>query len=204
MIKQAYPLSWPLGWRRTAVRRRSRFGTYNKKPTVAAAVDELMLELDRMGAYDVVVSTNLVLRIVGLPRSGQAEPKDPGAAVYFKRDGTDHVLPCDTFDKVGCNLYALARTVSALRQMERDGCAQIVGQAFTGFKALPPDTKAARADWQGVLGVQVSDGYDKIRARYLELVKRYHPDNAETGDAAEFMRVKAAWDEYDRLCCNGG
>lgn len=45
MIKQAYPLSWPLGWRRTAVRRRSRFGTYNKKPTVAAAVDELMPDL---------------------------------------------------------------------------------------------------------------------------------------------------------------
>jgi|APTNR8051073442_1049403.scaffolds.fasta_scaffold00075_93 hypothetical protein len=204
MSNQAYPLSWPIGWPRTRVPRRSRFGSWNKKPSVASSVDELLLELDRMGATHVVISTNLALRLDGLPRSNQSKPTDTGAAVYFKRKGADHVLPCDTFDEVGCNIYALARTVNALRQMERDGCTQIVGQAFTGFRALPPNTEAAARDWQTVLGYVAGDDYEQVRTKYRALVKRYHPDNAATGDAAEFRRVQAAWDEYDRLCCNGG
>lgn len=203
MSNQAYPLTWPLGWRRPPTPRSSRFGTRNRKPTVAGAVDELLAELDRMGATQVVISTNLALRLDGLPRSNQPKPRDTGAAVYFKRQGADHVLPCDTFDEVGCNIYALARTVYALRQMERDGCTQIVGQAFTGFRALPPDSRSAPRGWREVLGYTPGDDPATMRTKYRALVKIHHPDNGTTGDAEQFRQIQAAWDEYDRWCNHG-
>ena len=95
----AYPLSWPEGWKRTepAKRRRAQFhkttrqyssapggGTWLSKAniSVADAVARIRDELRRMRILDdnVVISTNLRVRLDGLPRSDQAQPQDPGAA----------------------------------------------------------------------------------------------------------------------------
>lgn len=183
-------------------RRRSRFGTWKSKPSIAHATDLVEHELQLMGATDVIISSNLKLRIDGLPRSGQPNPKDPGIAVYFVRKGHQQVLACDTFDLPGCNLYAIGRTVAALRQMERDGCSEMLERAFTGFKALPERT--ADREWHDELGVTwPGTAFDEVQAKYRELAKRYHPDIPVTGDAARFDRIQRAWSTYNRLCVNG-
>lgn len=93
----AYPLAWPEGWKRNQPSQRtgSRFGrvsrheygTYKigRKLTINEAVDRVRGEIQRIARTDdVVISTNLELRLDGLPRSGQSEPADPGAAVYWR------------------------------------------------------------------------------------------------------------------------
>lgn len=111
---ERYPLAWPHGWPREQGRRKAaRFysatqhhgvGTsYMKsgKVTISDALDRLERELARLGVNDweVIVSTNLVLSSRGAPLSNQAEPRDPGAAVYFGLKGKDRVLACDRWNR---------------------------------------------------------------------------------------------------------
>jgi len=108
--KQRYPLDWPHGWKRTPddARQRARFSTrsrsdhgwsYQKQISVAQAVNRLLSELDKMNKrghdyrvpeYSIVISTNIKVRLDGLPYSSQHAPDDPGVAVYFTLDGKTH------------------------------------------------------------------------------------------------------------------
>ncbi|HEV7660514.1 MAG TPA: J domain-containing protein [Allosphingosinicella sp.] len=44
-----------------------------------------------------------------------------------------------------------------------------------------------------ILGVDAQDDSGKVRLRYLELVKRYHPDNLDTGNQQSFILVYTAY-----------
>lgn len=84
-IKQisAYPLQWPDGWIRT--KPNLRVPNYAWKKTFAVYRTELIHELRRLGAIDVVISTDIPInKTNGLPREG-FNPPDPGVAVYFNR-----------------------------------------------------------------------------------------------------------------------
>jgi DnaJ-class molecular chaperone len=87
------------------------------------------------------------------------------------------------------NLWALARTLDALRQIERDGSPSLINRAFKGFAQLPdPD----RREWWEVLNVARTASNDEIRSAYLRLAKQYHPDAG--GDARMFDHVQKAYD----------
>ena len=79
-----------------------------------------------------MISTNLKLRLDGLPRSDQATPADPGVAVYFELDGKTIVLACDKWNRVADNIYAIAKHVDALRGQDRWG----VGTVEAGLPRL--------------------------------------------------------------------
>src|SRR5688572_3681449 len=93
----AYPLQWPTGWKRTDAHRRTRakFGRKERRGdnswlthtslTIEQATRRVREELQRMRVRDddLVINTNLLLRLDGFPRSGQPEPKDPGVTVYW-------------------------------------------------------------------------------------------------------------------------
>src|SRR2546426_241542 len=97
MTINAYPLQWPDGWKRTepGFRREAKFGKARQGSygsgsyvpgralTLTEGLGRVLAELQRMGVdkQDVIVSTNVRTRLDGLPRSGEPEPKDPGAAV---------------------------------------------------------------------------------------------------------------------------
>ncbi|MFL6228071.1 MAG: J domain-containing protein, partial [Pyrinomonadaceae bacterium] len=152
----AYPLSWPLGWPRHAVRIRSRFGKWNAPPSVAQGAKKVLAELKRMGVDDhaVVISTNIELRLDGLPRSDRRAPTDPGAAVYFRLwNDQRKVLACDKYVTVGDNLYAIGLTIEATRGIERWGSVT-VEQAFAGYVAL--EEKTTKSCWE-VLGIPAPD-----------------------------------------------
>jgi hypothetical protein len=117
-MTEAYPLHWPEGRKRTDPyrRQRSRFQT-----GFGMAVRQVIAELHRMGARNAVVSTNVPLRRDGLPLASAKNVSDPGAAVYFRRKDKPMVFACDRWDKPEDNLWAIAKTIEAMRGIERWG-----------------------------------------------------------------------------------
>lgn len=72
----AHPLQWPLGWKRTAYRVGSPF-----RVSLAKARDDLYDELERLGASQVIVSSNAKLNLNGTVAAKQGWVSDPGVAV---------------------------------------------------------------------------------------------------------------------------
>lgn len=208
MTIPAYPLQWTAGWKRTAAHQRTtaRFGkasrhssysgwTPGRALTIAEAVERLRSELSRMGIRDadLVISTNLELRLDGLPRSGQRQPADPGAAVYWRERSGDvpRCMAIDRYDRIEDNLAAVAATLEAMRAIERHGGAEILNRAFTGFTALPGAGDCEH--WSDVLGVPSNACREEIDTAYRRLRSKHHPDKG--GDAYMFNRIQKAFDE---------
>ena len=205
MTITAFPLCWPHGRPRTKSRKYGRFvsttssgdgGWRHKKPlTVAEACARLQAELDRIGARDVVLSTNLRTRLDGLPRSDQPRPQDPGVACYFALKGKPHCLPCDTYTDVEQNIAALAAHIEATRAIERYGVADLAAM-FTGFAALPSPEQASAPGWREILQLQGHAtithalAFDAYRRRRSET----HPDKPG-GSQDAFDLVQRAWEQ---------
>lgn len=213
MTITAYPLAWPAGWKRTdnALRVHGRFNRkewrtssytppggvasrYQAKAdmTVAVAVDRVRSELGRMGLRndDVVISTNLKLRLDGLARSDQREPDDSGAAVYWvDRNGSTRCMAIDRYHRVADNLAAIAATLDAMRAIERHGGAEILDRAFTGFTALPPPSD--ENGWWKLLAVDRTASAAEIEAAYRRERSKHHPDRG--GDPNVFNLVQNAY-----------
>lgn len=140
-----------------------------------------------------MISTNLILNLNGLPRSAQARPTDPGAAVFWEDMGTRRVMAIDRYSTVEDNLAAIAATLDAMRAIERHGGAVILERAFTGFTALP--APASTRDWWHVLGVHSDSTPPIITAAYRYLRSVHHPDKVGTGDATAFHDVQKAYEQ---------
>lgn len=194
MTVDRFPLAWPSGWPRTAATAR-RAAKFNKKVdngrwpetkqlSVADATDRLQRELDLLRARYVTLSTNIELRLDGLPRSGQRDPGDPGAAVYFQLKAKPIALACDRWDRVADNIGALAKHIEALRGIDRWGVGT-ADQAFAGYQALPaPDP------WWTVLGVDRAAPWPDVERAYRLVAKHAHPDTG--GNRADWDRLQAA------------
>ena len=160
-----WPLSWPQNWKRTPrhQRKAARFSRGDRKYSsdgasswvrqrqlsVADAIGRLLAELTRLGVRDgdVLISTNIKVRLDGLPYSNQTEPEDCGVAVYFRLNKADRVLACDTWTRVADNLAAVAAHIVAIRAIDRYGVGTL-DQAFAGYVGLP----ARGATWRTTLG----------------------------------------------------
>ena len=174
---------------------RSSYSDYSYKQrsevTIAEAVSRIRAELGRMGIDDddLVISTNLQLRLDGFPRSNQREPDDAGVAVYwtdrFDTSQPPRCMAIDRYDRIADNLAAVAATLDAMRAIERHGGAEILDRAFTGFTALPAP---GGMDWREILDEADPEG------SYRRLRGQHHPDRG--GDADEFRAVQSAWDAY--------
>ncbi len=211
----AYPLQWPAGWNRTpghargsarfkhletVTHRRTDGSTWtskNPRPlSIAMAVERVRAELERMGIRDddLVISSNLQLRLDGLPRSAQREPDDPGICIYWSaaRGAEPRCMAIDRYDRVADNLAAAAAALESLRTLDRHG-AEILDRAFTGFNALPaPEGRR----WWVVLGVSADARPAEIKAAYQRRRSDTHPDRG--GDAGEFDAVQRAYEEAVR------
>jgi hypothetical protein len=205
---QAFPLSWPPGWRRHKAheRRKANFskgvtqytetGSYQRYDSVGVGegVKRIIAELSRMGARELVISSNVALRLDGLPRAGERAPDDPGVAVYWGKGKARRCMAIDRYNRVADNMAAIAATLEAMRKIERHGGAEILDRAFTGFTALP----APEQPWQ-VLGLETSNPTrEQIDDAYRRLASQHHPDQG--GNAQEMARINVARDDlYERL-----
>lgn len=190
-MASAHPLQWPIGRPRwNGFRRISQF-----KMSRAAMQEHLFDELERLGASDIVVSTNKS----PYSRSEAEHLEDPGVAVYFVRKGQEIAIACDKYQKVSDNLHAIGLAVQAFRSLERHGTGEMVDAAFTGFKALPSSitTPLPHRDWWVVLDVPQGANALEVRAAYRKLLKLHHPDTG--GSQAELDEVRRAYDEWEQL-----
>lgn len=204
-MTEAYPLHWPDGWPRTAPHMREdgrdRFGRRTgaqkawgrvKQPvTLSWARDGLIEELDRMGARHIVISSDLRLRLDGIPASNQRRPEDPGVAVYFALKGQAMVMARDAFERIEDNPRSLGLAVEGLRQVQRHGGGAMLERAFAGFTALPPPEAMSvihapppARPWWEVLGVAADAPWAVVKGAYRGLVM-------EAGGAS--AEITAAW-----------
>lgn len=199
----ASPLSWPVNQPRTPRSQRRRNNLW-RRATVSTASLQIEEEVRKLAASDLIVSTNLALRIDGFPRSGQPEPSDPGAAVYFTRKGKPLVFASDRFVTVAQNLRAIGMHLEALRGIERWGCGSL-DQAFAGYAALPaPDAERAWWDVLGIDRIQASQLHQKdvekrrkvLTALWHFRAKVLHPDAG--GSHAAFVELQRAYEDARR------
>jgi hypothetical protein len=182
MSARAYPLSWPKGWPRTELNRRESSSRF-QRVTVAGALSGLREEVRRLGGKDLVLSSNYTL--------GNENPKDPAVVAYFALRERPVAIPCDRWDKVEGNVRAIALTIEAMRGMERWGAKSMIEAMFTGFTALPQQTEATC--WE-VLGIPQTKSEEDILIAWRRQVKKFHPDNPETGNREKFEQVDRAKD----------
>lgn len=177
----AFPLCWPVGWPRTTYSNYSQFRT-----TFGKARDGLLKELELLNGKNIVISSNIELRLDGLPYAKSKRPDDSGVAVYFYLFGHSQCIPCDKWRDVGDNIQAIRLTVAALRGLERWGAKEMVKAAFKGFVALPPGRETRYFDEH--------DTKESAKDKYRKYCKKLHPDVG--GDSEKFNTMM---EEYNTL-----
>ena len=196
MSESSYPLAWPTGRPRTTNRQDAKFGVRS----IDTATRELARELSRMGIpdYRFILSSNLILRMDGYPRSNQPNPIDPGVAVYFTLKGRKIVMACDKWRKVEDNLWAIVKNIEATRGITRWGAGELE-QAFAGYAALPGP--APKRNWKEVFGIQANAldannpfGLSAVLEIYRTMAKTCHPD-MPSGSHAKMAELNDAMEE---------
>lgn len=199
-------MQWPEGWKRTSpgFRQRSMF-----EPHFTADRDQVIRWLEKRGSR-VVITSDLPTRQDGLPY--YASVGDPGIAVWWVEKGHERVIACDRWLRADENMRAIAKTLEAMRGLDRWGATEMVERAFSGFAALPPGSgeehvpqpaAPKKREWRLVLG-QAGPwphlGNDELLAlakhRHRELIKFHHPDRG--GDLVRAAEINAAMAEAEQ------
>lgn len=200
MKREASPLQWPEGWKRTDPdnRTRSRFAAGQ----FVHSRDGILKELRLMRAVHPTITSDLPLKSNGMPyATGRVD--DPGVAVWWvdaKIGGSsvERVIACDTYKDIADNLHAIQLTLNAMRGIGRWGANQVVERAFAGFAALPPGSGETinavpveeSIDWREFFEITpLLDGMNKhdlvalIRGRHKRMALAKHPDHGGTREA---------------------
>lgn len=195
-MKFEYPLRWPHQQPRTLAAHRgfSRFPRRNR--TFLREIDDLDDELRRLGATDVVISSDTKLGARGRPRH-DAKAVDPGVVVYFElyvesRDEyAEFILANDNYPTRWENTRAIMKTVEALRAIERHGSTSLLERAFHGFKALPGAIEAPPPPWHEVLKVDKDAPLAEVKTSFRSLALAAHPDRG--GDSEQWNAINDAY-----------
>lgn len=191
-MPEAHPLQWPPGQPRTRVPIRSVFGDH----TFAKARDAVLKELKRMNAKHPVISTNVELRLDGVPYANRRNPEDPGVAVYCTIDDQPYCFPCDHYTRITDNMWAIAKHLEATRAIARWGVGT-ANQVFAGFKALPAKGETSVGDhWARLKLDPATATAESVQKKFRELALSRHPDHGGSDSAmARLTEAKA-------LCLN--
>ncbi|MCW9028364.1 MAG: J domain-containing protein, partial [Kangiella sp.] len=151
---------------------------------------------------DVIISTDLRLRQDGLPYSNQKQPDDVGVSVWFMQDGQQKVIALDKYNRISDNLWAVAKTIEAMRGIDRWGGGQILERVFTGFNALPSPDSGSPLNWKDYFS---SHGFiiasrPKLKEAYKVMARRLHPDRG--GDASEMATLNKMYEQGKEAMTN--
>lgn len=203
-MREPFPLQWPEGWARTnaADRTRSRFGVRGQV-SFSQVRTELLHELDLLGAANAIITSDLPVRHDGLPYATNRLDGDPGIAVWFVLDDKERVFPCDKWRSHAENMQAIAKSIEALRGLERWGVGDVVTRAFSGFNALPPGPSPEPArSWREVLGgvwpeLARAELLVIARARHRAAIRTAHPDAGGSHELAAELNAAIAAAELE-------
>ena len=169
---------WPeAGFEPQRARERSRFDT--EYPDQMAL---LKYELGRLGAEALVIRLALSDRDIrrdGFPRAN-ARPDHPGVVVEWQIGGTWYGRYNDKYDHWHDCMFAIAKTLEALRGVERWGSVE-GGEQYEGMRLeieAPGSTENAARE--------LLDSYGGLNTALMAT----HPDRG--GDPGEFRRVQDA------------
>lgn len=182
------PLRWPEGVARSRLIERSRFDA-----TIKGSRDQLLDQLRIMGARNALLTTDMELRRDGLPYANQKQPADKGIAVYFLWRGKQMTFACDRWDKVEDNVRAVAKTIEAIRGIERWGASDMMERAFSAFEALPPPSGAAPLTCWQILNMEQTSNRAAIERAYRLAAKAAHPNAGGTRE--EWDALTAAFEQ---------
>jgi len=187
-MKFEYPLQWLPQQPRTKRPQRARFGNHS----VYGSGKELVDELQRLGAKNCLISSNLQQRARGDGFYSNQKVDDAGVVVYFDLKGKNKAMACDRWDKPEHNLWALKLSIYAIRGLERWGGSEFLDGLFTGFKALPMPDQVVVTTPQ-----YFADCFNQEHAkdRYKRLVKELHPDVG--GNTDEFIEMKRQYESLN-------
>lgn len=197
---RGYPLQWPVGWKRSATPRRTgKFLAYDKRITIAAAIDRVVTELQRQNPSlhedDIVISTNRPRRLNGNIDAAAPEPGDVGVAVYWQYKRQSRVIAIDTYDRIADNIAAVGNTLDAMRAIERHGGAVVLERVYTGLTALP--APAGGRPWPEVLNCDAHASNIAVRHAYRVASSAAHPDKSGGGHE-RMAEVNAAFADFKR------
>lgn len=196
MTAEAFPLQWPTGRKRT--------DRWSREPakfdvTFTRARDNIVREIEMLTGTrrgwgndaHLVISTNVALRRDGLPLANQRQPDDVGVAIYFTYKKREMSFACDRWQKIEHNMQAIAKTIEALRGIDRWGTGDMLEAAFTGFLAL---SAPVAASWRAVLDIPTGWNRDQVEHKYRRLRSEAHA----AGDTDRFMAINAAWEQAQK------
>lgn len=183
---EAYPLHWPEGWPKTPAHEieLSRF-----KVTPDAARQGMLEEIRRLVGYsyqrrNVILSTNLKLRLDGEPYTKQRPLDDKGVAVYFEYKNKPMVFACNRWSSIHDNMHAIAKSIEALRGLQRWGASDMLERAFKGFVAIEHKVDG----WEDTLKMGTRQGQsnqewlDQAELNFKGLATTSHPDKGGSNE----------------------
>lgn len=116
--------------------------------------------------------------------------------VYFRLRGKQYALPCDRWDCVEDNLWALCKHIESLRGQERWGVGT-TERAFAGYLALEAPPGENPLEWWKVLRCERTATLAQAQEAYRAEAQIRHPDRG--GSAASMATLNAAWTEAKRV-----
>lgn len=182
----AYPLCWPTGRPQTQYPARSRFSV-----RLSVARDSLIAEIRILGGRQIIISTNIPVRLDGLPYASAKEPDNSGVAVYFTYRNEQVCFACDKWNRVKDNIQAVRKTIESLRGIARWGTGDMMERAFTGFAKLPDPDNTGGESWYVTLDCANTDNFESVQLAYRRAVSKSHPDKGGTSD--QYRKVQEAW-----------
>ena len=189
---------------RTRYPRSSQF-----KATWGSTLQLLKRELAFVKAQNITILLDVDDRHIrqdGYPYAN-ARPRSPAVVLMFDSKHGFQRFPCDTYDRWGDNMRAIALSLEALRSVNRWGVAKH-GEQYRGWGRLPArasatmDLKAAAAFVAAAAGEPyTADGLIAVSSTASMAcrvaAKRLHPDvGGSPRDWQTFQEAKASLDAY--------
>ena len=191
--KMAYPLLWAMG----RPRAKQRDAVLTKVP-LARATDDVLYELQRLGAVEIVISCNVepLPQFPGYPERYEL-PIDPGVAVYFMLNGVPYSVTCDEFEAVQGNMREIGQLLREKRMLSQLHRCATIEREFAGYKAasIPVEASPRRKPWWKVLYVSPDAPLEVVEAAYKSLAKAVHSDLTPYGNDAAMTELNRAVEE---------
>lgn len=171
------------------------------KSNYSQTLNLLEAELRKLRAKEITIQAGFrQVRNDGWPYSS-AKPEHPAVALQFRTAKGVLVFRAQRYKRFEDNLRAIAKTLEALRAVDRWGVVE--GQQYTGFRQIEAPAagqmdRDAAATWlsffSGVSSAELLGSRAKLEQAYRETRIKLHPDRQNTGSHEGFVKTQQAYD----------
>lgn len=154
----------------------------------------LEYEVDRLDGYDLVVELDVLpgdISVTGTALKAYARPAMPGVVVAFGSKHGPLVYASERFNDWRANLRAVAKSLEALRAVDRYGVSGH-GEQYTGWAQIEAAPSSAVRAAEQILGITAGDHTpEALKAALRRARAAAHPD-LNDGDQTLWDQVEQA------------